>query len=149
MEGLDLDTPRRKRPRSKTPSSSSSRRVNKRIREDSPQSPSPQASRARINGEHGAAEAIPNSPIAERQPQGASVSFASVPPQTPSATINDPFAQLNLRSSVQKKLISTPLPSEGSGDVPKSVKKSARKTPGSARKNKPHAFRIKVISFYV
>jgi len=69
------------------------------------------------------------------------VSFA---PHTPLGEINDPFAKLNLKTSAKKKSLATPVAQKATAEGSKSVKKSARKTPGSAKTNKAQPFRIKV-----
>jgi hypothetical protein len=145
MDGSVIETPQRKRSRSATPSSSSSRRVNKRFRPDTLLSLSPKSvSLDPANGDEDVVleSDVPESPIAPSRPIAAlSVSFA---PNTPLREINDPFAKLNLKTSAQKKNLATPVASKTNSDGSKSVRKSARKTPGTGKSNK--CFRIKVFS---
>jgi len=142
MDTAVIETPQRKRPRSATPSSSP-RHVNKRFCPDTLSSPSRKSVRLDpVNGDEDVVleSDVPESPIAHSRPIAAlSVSFA---PNTPLREINDPFAKLNLKTSAQKKNLATPVTSKTNSDGTKSVKKSARKTPGTGRSNK--SFRIKV-----
>lgn len=148
MDGAVIETPQRKRPRSATPSSSSPLHVNKRFRPDTLASPSPKSVRLDpVNGDEDVVleSDVPESPIPPSKPIAAlSVSFA---PNTPLREINDPFARLNLKTSTQKKNLATPVASKTNADGSKSVKKSARKTPGTGRSNK--SFRIKVFLLIV
>ena len=145
MNDMVTETPPRKRRRSQTPSSSSSHQVNKRFRSDILTSPSPSTARFSLinNNEDAVLESdVPESPIApSKEASTLSVSFA---PGTPMTEINDPFARLKV-SSAQKKAFATPVALKSDLDGSKSVKKSARKTPGSAKSNKPLPFRIKVL----
>jgi hypothetical protein len=85
---------------------------------------------------------VPESPIVQRK--AAAVSFAA-PLLTPIREINNPFAKLNIKTSAQKKgTLATPVKLKSSADGNKSVKKSARKTPGSGKSNKPLPFKIQV-----
>jgi len=145
-----METPPRKRPRSSTPSSTSSRKhVNKRVCSNGPPPPSPYTAPGNSNRTNNEDDMdtvlesdVPKSPIVQRKDHTAlSVSFA---PHTPLGEINDPFAKLNLKTSAQKKALATPVVSKGAVEGSKSVKKSARKTPGSAKANKAQPFRIKV-----
>jgi hypothetical protein len=154
MDVLGMETPVRKRRRSATPSSlsSASRHVNKRFRSNSLASPSPKNVRfSTISYEEEQDTvmdlAIPESPISQNGTT-VPVSFAPVPPLTPTVEINNPFAKLNLKASAQKKVMSTPIASKSGTDGIKSVKKSARKTPGSGKTNKVLPFLIKVLLYY-
>jgi hypothetical protein len=149
MDGMVVETPPRKRPRSETPaSSSSSRHINKRCRPDTLGSPSPKAVHfdpIHLEKDKILESDVPESPIVQRKATAPlSVSFASIPPRTPMTEINDPLAKLNLKASAQKKNLATPVASKSNSEGIKSVKKSARKTPGSAKSNKAQPFRIKV-----
>lgn len=147
MDGTVVQTPPRKRPRSSTPSSASSHNVNKRLRPDTPPSPSPKTVRFNpINPEEDEEDAVLESDVPEssivpssKLPAAFSVTFA---PDTPITEIDDPFAKLNIKTSAQKMHLATPIRLKINAEGSKSVKKSARKTPGSAKSNK--AFRIKV-----
>jgi hypothetical protein len=83
---------------------------------------------------------IQQSPIAKSQSR-LSMSFA--PPRTPIGVSTDPFPNLKLKESLQKKTLATPVV-KSAVDGSKSAKKSARKTPGSTRSAKSMPFRIKV-----
>ena len=143
MDVVVTETPPRKRPRSQTPSSSSSHHVNKRFRPET-LSPSPRAIRFDpVNTEEDQIleSDTPESPIAaSKGTTTLSVSFA---PRTPMTEINGPFEKLKV-SSAQKKTLATPVALKSNPEGSKSVKKSARKTPGSAKSNKALQFRIKV-----
>ena len=146
-----METPQRKRPRSETPHSLLSRHVNKRFRRNSFISPSPKTVRFNPAIEGAQNDTIdesdvPESPI-KKYLQVSPVSgfpFASGQPKTPEGEINVPFAKLNLKSSTQKKNTTTPVVSKITSEGPKSINKSAKKTPGSAKSNKVLPFRIKV-----
>ena len=85
---------------------------------------------------------VPESPIVQRRP--AAVSFAA-PLFTPAREISNPFAKLNIKASAQKTAtLATPVKLKSSAEGNKSVKKSARKTPGSGKNNKPLPFKIQV-----
>ena len=148
-----METPPRKRPRLSTPSSSSSRKhVNKRICTNGLAPPSPYNSTGKLYRANTEDEMdtvlesdVPESPIVQRKEQTAlSVAFA---PHTPLSEINNPFAKLNLKTSAQKKALATPVVPKAAVEGSKLVKKSARKTPGSAKTNKVQPFRIKVPMF--
>jgi hypothetical protein len=146
-----MSTPSRKRPCSEPPSSSSPRGHHKRLRTEALlMSPSPKTIRLapENNGEDVDAileSDVPESPIRQPQETGlSSVSFASSRSQTPSREITDPFSRLNIKSSAHKRNLSTPVAVKLNSEGPKSVKKSARKTPGSAKSSKVLPFRIKV-----
>lgn len=150
-----METPVRKRRRSTTPVSvsSASRHVNKRFRSNSLASPSPKNVRfstMTLEEEQDTVMelAIPESPISQNETVEL-VSFAPVPPLTPTVEINNPFAKLNLKASAQKKVMNTPIASKSGTDAVKSVKKSARKTPGSGRANKVLPFLIKVPYYHI
>jgi hypothetical protein len=140
-----LETPPRKRPRSSTPrSSSSAHRVNKRFCPNPRTSPSPRI--VHFGPPPTDDDAIPESDVPESPipNKRANLEVSFVAPATPMREIKSPFERLNLKSSVQKKGgLATPVRG-GGGEGVRSVKKSARKTPGSARANKPQPFRIKV-----
>jgi len=151
-EQRTLETPPRKRPLSATPSSSpssSSRRhhVNKRFRRDQRPSPSPrtvrfETARPADNDDRISESDIPESPIPDKR----TASDVSCAPVTPLQEIDVPFERLNIKSSVPKKNpLATPVRGKVlGGETSRSVKKSAKKTPGSAKANKPQPFRIKV-----
>lgn len=145
MDGAVTETPPRKRRRSETPCSSSSHHINKRFRPEALTSPSPTIVRFDpINHNEDAIPEsdIPESPIApSKEATVLSVSFA---PGTPTVEINDPFARLKV-SSAQKKTFATPVALKNNSEGSKSVKKSARKTPGSVKSSKALPFRIKVL----
>jgi hypothetical protein len=148
MNESGLETPRRKRPRSNPSSSSSSRHVNKRIRTNTISSPSPKTVRFDPIGyeEEAILESdVPESPIALKNGSTLTVSFENIPLRTPTVEIDDPFTKLNLKSSTQKTNLNTPVATKTNTDGSKSVKKSARKTPGSAKANRALPFRIKVV----
>jgi hypothetical protein len=136
------ETPPRKRRRSETPSS---RHINKRFRPEALTSSSPRTGGFDpINhNEDAISESdVPESPIApSKEATILSVSFA---PGTPTSVINDPFARLKV-SSAQKKTFATPVALKSNSEGSKSVKKSARKTPGSVKASKALPFRIKVL----
>src|SRR5271170_594596 len=150
--GMVMETPPRKRPRSSTPASSSSKHVNKRVCSNPPPPPSPYTTTRNSYPTNDEEELdtvlesdVPESPITQRKDHTAlSVSFA---PHTPLGEINDPFAKLNLKTSAQKKSLATPVAQKATTEGSKSVKKSARKTPGSAKTNRAQPFRIKVSVF--
>ena len=147
-----LETPPRKRPLSATPLSSPSssaprQHANKRFRRDQRPSPSPrtvsfEAARPADNDDHIAESDIPESPIPDKRTSSELLS----PLVTPLQEIDVPFEGLNIKSSVPKKsALATPVRGKVlGGDTSRSVKKSAKKTPGSAKANKPQPFRIKV-----
>jgi hypothetical protein len=141
-----LETPPRKRPRSSTPRSSAKRHshINKRFCPNPRASPSPRTvhfDRPATDDDAIPDSDVPESPIPLKR-TNLEVSFAA--PETPMREIKSPFERLNLRASGQKKGgLATPV-TGGGGESVRSVKKSAKKTPGSARANKPQPFRIKV-----
>lgn len=140
-----METPPRKRLRSRSPSSSSSRNINKRFCFNTLVSPSVQFDPANHGQDIDTVmeSDVPESPIAQRtQNTSLSVSFA---PSTPSSGINNPFANLTLKSSLQQRTLATPVQSKSVIEGPKSVKKSARKTPGGAKTSKSMPFQIKVV----
>src|SRR5271169_1922891 len=96
IDRMVAETPTRKRSRSETPSSASSRYVNKRLCQGTLTSPSPKTVHFDpINPEEDAVleSDVPESPITPgKQTAGVSVSFA---PNTPMSEISDPFAKLN------------------------------------------------------
>ena len=143
MDGTVAETPPRKRTRCFTPSSSS-HNVNKRFRLNTPISPSPRTVRfdsANVAQEDAILESdVPESPIGTRKGSNRGLSV-SCEPHTPPAQIKNPFAKLKV-SSADKKSLATPVAVKANAEGSKSVKKSARKTPGSAKSTK--AFRIKV-----
>ena len=147
MDPAGLETPLRKRRRSTTPFSSL-RHPNKRARSSSIFSPSPKIVRFDPLS-HGEdidivmESNVPESPIALRR--SASVTAVSAQsPQTPGgAGIDNPFAKLSLKTPRQGKENVTPMVAKSS-DHTKSAKRSARKTPGSAKSQKALPFRIKV-----
>ena len=151
MESQSMCTPVRKRPRSHTPSSVSPNHINKRhrSRSNSLTSPSPAHKHTPFNitddldGDTVMESDVPESPIVQRRANA--VSFAA-PPLTPIREINNPFAKLNIKASAQKKsTLATRIALKSvTGDGNKSVKKSARKTPGSGKSNKPLPFKIQV-----
>jgi len=146
-----LETPPRKRPRPATPSSSSSssRRhpVNKRFCPDQFPSLSPRTVRfepaqtADNDGPIGESD-IPESPMPDKRTS----LDVLLPLATPLREIDVPFERLNIKSSVPKKnTLATPVRGKVlGGENARSVKKSAKKTPGSAKANKPRPFRIQV-----
>src|SRR5438046_1402868 len=141
------ETPPRKRPRSQTPSSSSSHHVNKRFRPEILTSPTPRSVRfdpVNPDEDELLESDVPESPIAASK--GTSTLSVSFAPGTPVTEINGPFEKLKV-SSVQKKNLATPVALKSNSEGSKSVKKSVRKTPGSAKSNKALSFRIKVFSF--
>jgi hypothetical protein len=144
-----METPQRKRRRAETPSSPwSSLHVNKRPCTDILPSPSPKTVRFDPvrHGEDTVLESdVPESPIA--QAKGIVPLAVSFAPNTPTGQINDPFKKLSLKTSAQKKGLSTPAPAKHDSEGTKSVKKSARKTPASVRSRKAWPFRIKVSIF--
>ena len=136
-----LETPPRKRPRS---SATRPTHINKRFCPDPRTSPSPRTVHfgpPPTDDDAVAESDVPESPIPNKR-ANLEVSFAA--PATPMREIKSPFERLNIKSSVQRKGgMATPV--RGSeGEAVRSVKKSAKKTPGSARANKPQPFRIKV-----
>ena len=152
MNVLGMETPVRKRCYSEISSSSSSRHVNKRFRSNSLASASPKV--VRFNSSHHEEDPdtvmesdVPDSPIAQRKSAPPlSVSFTSAQPLTPLSNLNNPFAKLNLKASAQKKNLSTPIVVKSSTDGSKSVKKIARRTPGSAKANKSMPFRTRAFT---
>lgn len=143
-------TPVRKRLRPQTPSSSSPNKINKRYRcrSNSRTSASPALKDTHLSGidepdgDTVMESDVPESPIVQRK--AAAVSFAA-PLLTPVREINNPFAKLNIKASAQKKAtLATPVKLKSSADGNKSMKKSARKTPGSGKSNKPLPFKIQV-----
>lgn len=149
MDQQGMLTPVRKRPRSQTPSSSSSNNINKRhrYRSNSLTSPSPAHKYTHLNtiddpdGDTVMDSDVLESPIVQRK--AAAVSFAAL--LTPIREINNPFAKLNIKASAQKKTtLATPVKLKSSADGSKSIKRSARKTPGSGKSNKPLPFKIHV-----
>src|SRR5579862_6878931 len=150
MDQPDTLTPVRKRPRSQTPSSSSPNNINKRhrCRSNSLTSASPALKYTHISnideldGDTVMDSDVPESPIVQHR--AAAVSFAA-PLLTPVREINNPFAKLNIKASAQKTaMLATPVKLKSSADGNKSIKKSARKTPGSGKNNKPLPFTIQV-----
>jgi hypothetical protein len=149
-----LETPPRKRLRSETPASSARPRhqVNKRFCPRPRSSPSPRTVRfeASPTDDEAIAESdVPESPIPNKRPNldGALLSV-SLLQATPWREINAPFEKLNIKPSTQKKSrLVTPVRDKGAGETSRSGKKSVKKTPGSAKANKPQPFRIKVASF--
>lgn len=153
MGGTVLQTPQLKRRRSDSPSSSLSNHVNKRFYSETLASPSPKAVRfdPAINGaDNDAVEEsdVPESPIREHSqaPAVPGLRFTSGQPNTPINGINGPLKRLNLKASAQKMVPATPLAFKATSERPKSVRKSAKKTPGSTKANKVLPFRIKVRS---
>lgn len=142
MDGTVTETLPRKRRRSQTPSSS--HHINKRFCPETLTSPSrtnPHFDPINNNKDAILESDVPESPVVPgKDATMLSVSFA---PGTPMAEINDPFARLKV-SSAQKKTFATPVALKSNSEGSKSVKKSARKTPGSAKSNKPLPFLIKV-----
>ena len=151
MGGTILRTPQWKRRLSESPSSSLSSHVNKRFCTETLASPSPKAVRfnpAIDEADNDAVEEsdVPESPIRERSqaPAVAELRFTSGQPNTPINGIHAPFKKLNLKTSAQKMVPATPLALKNTSEKPKSVRKSAKKTPGSTKANKVLPFRIKV-----
>ena len=62
---------------------------------------------------------------------------------SPTRAIRDPFTQLSLKASPSRGHMITPITARHLDENPKSVKKSARKMPGSVKSNKPSPFRVK------
>ena len=151
-----METPQRKRRRLDPSCLAQARPVNKRARAEPLVSPSPEPvvlcalSDERENDVVMESD-VPDSPnISLKQMTHFSVSFHEPRFDTPTNGMDDSFSKLNLTTSThEEKAPATPLPLRPRSETTKSVKKSARKTPGSAKscKSKLSPFRIKVTSF--
>lgn len=154
MDTSGLETPVRKRPRSSTPSFSSSRHANKRFRSNSIVSPSPKLVRfdSLSHGEDLDAvmeSDVPESPIAARKGSGSVARESACALLTPGAgDINNPFSKLTLKTPAHRKTMATPTAAKPGTDGTKSVRKSVRKTPGSVKSQKAPPFRIKVSWYF-
>jgi hypothetical protein len=137
MDSSVLETPVRKRARSDTPSTRSSSRVNKRLRSKPTSSPSPKIVRFDdcADDDMVMESDVPESPV---QLRSIPTLVAPTTPKTPA--LRNPFSKLTLNTPSQSKLVTTP-----ASKVVKSVKKSARKTPGSVKPLKLLPFRINVV----
>ena len=153
---MELESPaQRKRPRSNASTSPSPSRDIKRMFIDELAPSSPKAVRFDYanDGDQMALESyVPDSPIGTTSCENsfARVSFKPLTPLTPrtkelaTTQISDSLAKLELKPFTHKRNLATPVAARMGLDEPKSVRKSARKTPSSPKTNKALPFQLKV-----